>query len=564
MMMTALKKLPGGNDDFRSLVTGGKVYVDKTDLIAKIAACNDATFFLSRPRRFGKSTLVSTFHELFANGTECFSSLKLGREGLWHDHTYPVLRLNFSACEPEEGMTFTDAFAMTLEIWAHSSGLGAYWQAEQYWLKAFTGLLDHFDSKSLVLLIDEYDAPLTACLQKPEVLAERQLTLSTFFTVVKEYAYKFRFVFITGVARFSVIDTLIDLSFDPDYGALTGFTEAELSYYFTPYIEFAAQALAEEYPHESWNADKVREKLKENYGGYCFDSEASVTVYNPWSLFNFFDDPKAGFRPYWAATGGSSNWLLEQCLQSMERFSDQEGGLGALADFLADDYTEPCSSYALQCFISIDPDRALPFVSLLFQAGYFTIKGSRDKEDLLLIGIPNDEVLDVYADVVIEDLAYKKNADRVYMCAAFGGALRDAFKARDCGQIRAQLNRILNLFSADAVRGFLASSFRDVLKLAAVLLHFNCASEEGIAGRSDLRIKTDDAHIILEFKLVRDAEQAEDALEEAKQQIKEARYAQLFTDKEVVALAAVIVAQPQAEDEYSRPKREIALLERVC
>ena len=113
--------------------------MDKTDLVAKIAACNDATFFLSRPRRFGKSTLVSTFHELFANGTECFASLKLGREGLWHDHTYPVLRLSFAACEPEEGMTFTDAFDRSLRCHVRSSGLGAYWLSGYYkhWLVPF-------------------------------------------------------------------------------------------------------------------------------------------------------------------------------------------------------------------------------------------------------------------------------------------------------------------------------------------------------------------------------------------------------------------------------------------
>lgn len=244
------------------MITRGKLYVDKSDLIAEIAARDDMIFFLSRPRRFGKSTLVSTFHELFASGTECFADLKLGRDRLWHDHTYPVLRLSFNLIPQDMTMPFPEGFAMMLGIGARSPGLGAYWQAGQHWPVSLANFLSRFGIKSLVLLIDEYDAPLTSCLQEPEVFVRRQITLNNFFKTINQHAEKFRFVFITGVSRFfSGVDSLTDLSFNPRYGALTGFTEAELTHYFSAHLEHAAKALVAKHPAENWTVAKVRETL---------------------------------------------------------------------------------------------------------------------------------------------------------------------------------------------------------------------------------------------------------------------------------------------------------------
>ena len=190
-----------------------------------------------------------------------------------------------------------------------------------------------------VLLIDEYDAPLTAVMGDKKEFEARRRVLSNFFSTIKSYSGKFRFIFITGVTRnfndsiFSSFNILKDISFNPTYGAIVGYTQEELEYYFKDYIEYAAIALNKKEKTEKYNYELILDELKNNYDGYSFDEncECEWHVYNPWSILNFLKNPQEGFQAYWLETGGAKPSLLVNYLNT---FIDKKAKKAELVDYL--------------------------------------------------------------------------------------------------------------------------------------------------------------------------------------------------------------------------------------
>uniref|UniRef100_UPI0025E395F0 AAA family ATPase n=1 Tax=uncultured Succinatimonas sp. TaxID=1262973 RepID=UPI0025E395F0 len=289
--MIDITKLPLSVTSFSDFVAKSKIYVDKTDLIANLARF-DAPIFLSRPRRFGKSTLVSTFQELFSNGLEKFKDLKIGTEGLWNDKTYKVIHLDLSLIKENTQKSFEEALLTQLKIAceATNENLKPVLYSAATYLQLF---LKHNTDNQYVLLIDEYDAPLTAAMADKEEFEKRRSVLSEFFLTVKFYSSKFRFIFITGVTRysntsiFSAFNNIKDISFNPTYGAIVGYTQEELEHYFGDYIKNAAVALNEKEKTDKYTYEIILNELKNNYDGYSFDEECEHHVYNPWSILNF-------------------------------------------------------------------------------------------------------------------------------------------------------------------------------------------------------------------------------------------------------------------------------------
>lgn len=288
-------RLPVGISDFLEIRSQNQIYVDKTDLIAKLAA-KRRFYFFARPRRFGKSLLISTFATLFGQGASAFTGLKAA--GLWKDKTYPVVKLDFSNIQyfttPENFLNqlFDHVQSALTEANLHPVDLGENKNPGLLLKKtlAQTG-------SQVVLLIDEYDAPLGYNIYKEDLFPGAQLHLSAFFNYVKQATANLRFLFITGILKFrqaeifSGFNNVLDISLDPEYGTLLGYTEEELKYYFQDYIDFAAHI------HEC-SPTELLDKMREMYDGYCFDSAASTHVYTPWSVLNFLDEPQKGFKPY--------------------------------------------------------------------------------------------------------------------------------------------------------------------------------------------------------------------------------------------------------------------------
>ena len=555
-MMIDYSKLPLSITSFSEFAANSMIYVDKTDLVANLARFRNP-FFLSRPRRFGKSTLVSTFHELFLNGLDKFQGLKIVTDNLWNDKTYKVIHIDFSQIkENTENRPFEDKFYLLLKSSFKEASLAI--AEERDVIAAFADTIAAEENGTLVLLIDEYDAPLTAVMGDKEEFEARRALFSEFFSTVKSRSSKFRFIFITGVTRysntsiFSAFNNIKDISFNPTYGAIVGYTQAELENYFKDYIEYAAHALNKKEKTDKYTYELILEELKNNYDGYSFDEECEWHVYNPWSILNFLSEPQRGFKPYWLETGGAKPSLLVNYLNT---FIDKKVKKTELVDYLNLEFIKRTNIAALSPTITSIEDENFPFFAILYQAGYFTIKDT-DAPDLM-VGIPNLEVKEAFADIVLEKLT---NKDGTALRESYKQAIKGALNTKDFKALKDEFNKILNEFSYESVISFKEYAFRDVYKVMLQLLGYNTYTEYQTAlGRSDLCFEDDRRLYICEFKVISKADNVQEKLAKAKEQIREKKYGLRITDKEVITLAIVIVNENK--DDTHTPMREVAAIE---
>ena len=209
---TPEQTLPLGVSDFAGLRRDGLIYVDKTEMIARMAATRKGKFFLARPRRFGKSLLVSTFESLFKYGLRDFQGLAI--ESLWKDKTYNVVRLDFS--EVKNFSTVEEFKEGLLELLVSAfSSVGFRYERDSFLsvIRQLSGWLrEQVPVSSVVLLIDEYDAPLTACLDQPELFEEVRKTLASFYAILKSNDGALRFLFITGITKYSKVSIFSELN----------------------------------------------------------------------------------------------------------------------------------------------------------------------------------------------------------------------------------------------------------------------------------------------------------------------------------------------------------------
>ena len=425
-------------------------------------------------------------------------------------------------------------------------------------IAAFADTIAAEENGTLVLLIDEYDAPLTAVMGDKEEFEARRALFSEFFSTVKSRSSKFRFIFITGVTRysntsiFSAFNNIKDISFNPTYGAIVGYTQAELENYFKDYIEYAANALNKKEKTDKYTYELILEELKNNYDGYSFDEECEWHVYNPWSILNFLSEPQRGFKPYWLETGGAKPSLLVNYLNT---FIDKKVKKTELVDYLNLEFIKRTNIAALSPTITSIEDENFPFFAILYQAGYFTIKDT-DAPDLM-VGIPNLEVKEAFADIVLEKLT---NKDGTALRESYKQAIRRALNSKDFKALKDEFNKILNEFSYESVISFKEYAFRDVYKVMLQLLGYNTYTEYQTAlGRSDLCFEDDRRLYICEFKVISKADNVQEKLAKAKEQIREKKYGVRITDKEVITLAIVIVNENK--DDTHTPMREVAAIE---
>ena len=396
--MKFTKQLPD-TTDFGELIDNNCIYVDKTAIINQFAS-KKGPFFISRPRRFGKSTLINTLHELFAHGLEKFKGLEI--EPLWKDKTYKVLHLDFSSYNFSSEINFNDYFYEDLKQEFLSIGLKVNDSTLDTKIPALlvdNVLKNNPSDQKIVLLIDEYDTPLSAVLNNEKEFIARRDILHSFYSKVKQYQGRFRFIFITGVTYyshtsiFSAFNHLTDLTLDSDYGALLGYTSDELESYFSEYIDNAVETLNRKFPTERYTHEKVVEELKRNYDGYSFDEDCMHHVYNPWSILNFLKSPHRGFIPYWVSSGGSTpTFLVNYLKQKLKKYNADE-----LQSLLGIDSTVNKDTDSL--YPSIENISNIDLFAILYQAGYFCIKSAFD--GYFKVGIPNLEVKKAYSNLVL-------------------------------------------------------------------------------------------------------------------------------------------------------------------
>lgn len=521
MTHTVLAPLPTGTSDFETLRDRGQIYVDKTALIYKLASRSEK-FFLTRPRRFGKSLLVSTFASLFKNGLKYFSGLAI--EKLWKDTTYNVVEIDFSEIKNITGFEdFKKQLNETLESAFKPLGFELDRSSDISLMKQLSAWMKTIASNSVVLLIDEYDSPLTACLGDKALFRSVRTRLASFYATVKANDRCFRFVFMTGIAKFnqtgifSELNNFSDLSLDPRYGTFLGYSEDDIRTYFSGYLNRASQRL-------NLSPDDVLDRMRENYDGYCFDQQASTHVYAPWSVMKFLDAPELGFSNYWMKSGGTLT-LLEKYLHSHALKSPTEYG---------EEQAVGCD----ELDASADFDEISDLV-LLTQAGYLTIK--RQEIDTFFVSYPNREVAKSMASLYARMLLKKKTVGSVG-----GQKIKDAVLAGSVEDLFSTVNKTFAAF--DYVQHPIKTEkiCQTFLLITLTCVGFEVISERHNAlGRSDLEWDTNDHHWVIKLKFQRRGQDANALLADAVRQIRDKNYG-ASSSKPLIRAATVFSEEKRA------------------
>ncbi|MDE5877877.1 MAG: AAA family ATPase [Muribaculaceae bacterium] len=363
-------KYPIGDSSFRYIRENGFFYIDKTMSIYKLA--HQAKFcFLSRPRRFGKSLLVSTLEAYFKGQQHLFEGLAIASiEKEWL--TYPVLRLDLSAGDMTNPDNLKSYLNNCISYWEDEYGKR---DTEKTLADRFKGIIRRTYQQSghgAVILIDEYDNPLFSTLGNPNTHEQMRTMLKGLYSVLKSESDHINFCFLTGITRFSKmsvfsgLNNLQDLTLKSQYAAICGITQYELETYCTEGIKTVAQT-------NGWDCQTAIERLKAMYDGYHF-AAVSPDIYNPFSLFQALQDGE--LLHYWNYSGGGTEFLWRQIMT----LSDEKALLNVLSPVV--------ELYDLG--ISAEGSQSLE--SLLFQTGYLTIKEVSDDGEYFRLGLPNREV----------------------------------------------------------------------------------------------------------------------------------------------------------------------------
>jgi hypothetical protein len=363
------RKLPVGIQDFEKLRTENYIYVDKTEPLYQMITQGDV-YFLSRPRRFGKSLLVSTLRAIFRGERHLFQDLWIGQSDYtWEQH--PVVWLDMSA------VTNASAGLLQQSLSYHLDKIAKQYDVKLSSLSSLS-VSDRLDelitllaenNKKVVVLIDEYDKPLIDQIHHPEIALENREILKQFYGIIKAQNANTRFVLLTGVSKFSKVsvfsglNNLRDISLSADYATLLGYTQEEIADYFS--LEIDRLARKEDLSHSA-----ILDKIKHWYNGYRF-SEKEASVYNPFSTLLLFTEQK--FSEYWFETA-TPTFLVKLIQEKQFDVTDIENLVVRKADF---------STY------EVDELDVLP---LLYQTGYLTIKSYDGESGNYELGYPNREV----------------------------------------------------------------------------------------------------------------------------------------------------------------------------
>lgn len=480
---------------FRKLIESGFLYVDKTRHLYELVRYPAGTYFISRPRRFGKSLTVSTLEEIFRGSKELF-------QGLWiYDsdyqwQPYPIIHIDFSLQSVKTAADVKQAITATLRRIAEEYDVRIEGDEYQILFADLTRQLAAAHDGKVVLLIDEYDKPITDNLDN---LPEAQLirdALRALYGVVKALDRYWRFVFITGISRFSrvgvfsAMNNLDDLTMSIRAANMLGLTEQELRHYFADYIaEFAAQ--------EQVAPEELLTQIRTWYNGFRF-AHGGESVYNPFSTIQLFLDKR--FSNYWFATG--TPYFLIKLIQ------ERQYDIPSLEHVEADDLL--LQTYELD---------NLAIVPLLYQTGYLTIKES--EADLLgtyyILSYPNNEVRHSFVTYLLN--AYSGSNGRFTE-----SHLRRLIQALHGGDL-ARFFEILNVFFANIDYDLHLENekyYQSIFYMIFLLLGVRIAAEmKTSTGRIDAVIELDNAVYIFEFKLG-------GAASKALQQSKDKTYAEKY------------------------------------
>jgi hypothetical protein len=479
------KFLPISVQDFVQMITGNFVYVDKTRYVYEMVRIPQAYYFLARPRRFGKSLLVSTLKALFEGRKELFKGLWIESSD-WPWKPHPVVIVDFSQIKLTDARMFEESLSRALDQIADQH---AFHLKHNLLANKFVELITELHKKyqeQIVVLVDEYDKPIISHLGQGEaelqIAKQIRAVLKEFFGVLKgaDVSARLRFVFITGISKFSKVsifselNNLQDLSMRASYAGLLGYTREELETYFSDRIaEFARR--------RQTTSEEILQLLQEWYNGHRF-SEDALQVYNPFSILNVLAEQK--FKPFWFETATPS--FLVNLIQ------ERDYSIPNLENLRVQDAT--FSTYELE---------NLQLEALLFQTGYLTI---HDYDGLLYrLGYPNQEVKTAFLNYIyhrlvkIIDTTLKAQFVNLHLYLA----------QEDLNQFIQTTNAILSAIPYTQIEGqheaYYHTVFYLMLSASGVLVHTEPLSSHG---RMDMAVEFKDKVYVVELKCNQSAEAA--------------------------------------------------------
>lgn len=491
-----VRKLPIGIQDFESIRQEKYLYIDKTEYIYNLVN-EGKPYFLSRPRRFGKSLFLSTLRAYFEGKKELFEGLRIAeleKDDAWQE--YPVFYIDFNKNNFKADSALEQVLDAHLREWE-----SIYGNEEekaplairfQYLIKKAA----ETTGKNVVVLVDEYDKPLLEGADN-EMIEHNKAVFKGFFSTLKSYDRYLQFVFITGVTKFSKVsifsdlNQLRDISLSAEYAHICGISEAEIRECFMPEIENMAEA-------NSISAEECFARLGKMYDGYHFHYN-SDGVYNPFSLLNALQEKEFGM--YWFATG-TPTFLVEKL---------KESGFDA-KQFTADDFYEEETSLTDYRIDNEDP------VPLFYQTGYLTIKDFDKEFRSYALGYPNEEV----------KYGFLKSLAPYYLCAEkesrpldVRNFVRDIRKG-DTDSLRDRFTALFARLPYPNDEKIVEQNFQNVVYIVFMLMgQFVNAEIQSSRGRADCIVETDDYVYVFEFK--RDS-----TADEALKQIEEKGYARPY------------------------------------
>ncbi len=486
------KIYPVGIQSFEKIREGGYCYIDKTSLIYSLVKSGQY-YFLSRPRRFGKSLLISTLEAYFLGKKELFKGLAM--EGLEKDWTtHPVLHLDLNTQKYDTPEALNNVLEENLNYWESLYGAS---ESEIGVARRFNGIIRRAAEKAgqkVVVLVDEYDKPMLQAIGNEPLLTDYRNTLKAFYGALKSNDNYLRFALLTGVTKFSKVsvfsdlNNLMDISLSNRFANICGITENELYRNLEEDIRLLAEA-------NGMNETEARQTLKEWYDGYHF-AEHTEDIYNPFSLLNTLAEMK--FGSYWFETGTPTFLveLLQRSKYDLHRLTEEM----ATADSLG----------------GIDTMETNP-VPILYQSGYLTIKGFDKEFRTYELGFPNKEVEEGFTKFLLPNYASLSSGNPSFEISSFVREVRS-------GNIDAFMRRLQSFFADTPyeLARDLERHYQNVLFIVFKLLGFYTQAEYRTSnGRIDMVVKTDRYIYVMEFKL-------DGTAEEAIRQINEKGYAAPF------------------------------------
>jgi hypothetical protein len=375
-----MKKLPTGLQVFEHIRNDGALYVDKTDMIYNIVSDTRRQYFLSRPRRFGKTLLCWTLNALFNGKRELFEGLAISKTD-WAWEKYPVIRLDMSKMATRRGIAgIEEALIWQTKNIADSFEVDISGLTEPSLMLAEVIVKTaQKHGKPVVVIVDEYDKPFVEFFNNPVLAEEIRNLMRDYYVQLKANEAHMRFLFMTGISKFSKVgvfsklNNLNDLSMDEDYGTMLGYTEEELNEYFTEHLEAVAKK-------RKIPVDELVELVRHNYNGFCFDGLRKV--YCPFSMLSFLQCGE--FGNFWMESGSTK--MIADYMKSRSLTVEQFRGMKVSLKFARDPG---------------DIETAPP-ESFLYQAGYLTL---RDKNgEVFSLDYPNTEVLEAMSELVYKNM----------------------------------------------------------------------------------------------------------------------------------------------------------------